>query len=107
MNLPDMGRIDRQRFARRLLAGAAAVGLAGMTGAPRALLAAMPNQTLIAEQTVGQYSFGFEGVLGTSMDLLVDAASDRQALECRRAVMGEIDRLASVFSTYDPESEIS
>ncbi|HEX4795328.1 MAG TPA: DUF2271 domain-containing protein [Humisphaera sp.] len=107
MKRRSMRKNDRDRFARRLLAGAAAVGLAGISVAPVASYAAVPHPVLVADQVAGQYSFGFEGVLGTSMDLVVDAASDRQAIECRRAVLGEIDRLAAIFSTYDPTSEIS
>lgn len=56
---------------------------------------------------LGIFSAGYEGVLGTSMDLLVAAPRAGDAAECARAIRTEIERLRRICSTYDPASEIS
>lgn len=48
-----------------------------------------------------------DDVLGTSLELIVEATDAAAAVAAEQAVLGEIDRLASVCSTYDPTSEIS
>lgn len=53
------------------------------------------------------YVSSFENVLGTSFDLKVMASSERQAELAEQAALGEIDRLSSILSTYDPASEFS
>ncbi|NSW94285.1 MAG: DUF2271 domain-containing protein [Bacteroidales bacterium] len=51
------------------------------------------------------YSFNYENVLGTSFMLKVSATSENEAEEAGQTALEEIDRLASILSTYDPESE--
>ena len=53
------------------------------------------------------FQFHHEGVLGTSLDLQVNAADAAQAGAVETAVLEEIERLRKILSTYDPESEIS
>jgi FAD:protein FMN transferase len=52
-----------------------------------------------------QFQFHHENVLGTSMELIVDATSNREAARAEAAALTEIDRLAKILSTYRPGSE--
>ena len=53
------------------------------------------------------YNFNYENVLGTSFALKLAASSREDAIKAEKAVLNEIDRLAGLLSTYDPESEFS
>jgi thiamine biosynthesis lipoprotein ApbE len=53
------------------------------------------------------FRFHHEGVLGTSLDLQVRAPDAAQAGLVEAAVLGEIERLRKLLSTYDPASEIN
>src|SRR6185369_14320400 len=48
-----------------------------------------------------------EGVLGTSLDLVIESARPSDAVACEVALLTEIERLRGKLSTYDPASEIS
>ena len=52
----------------------------------------------------GEFSFHADHVLGTSLDVFGRSA-DAGAVES--ALLGEVERLRRVFSTYDPDSELS
>jgi thiamine biosynthesis lipoprotein len=54
-----------------------------------------------------QHHFGYESVIGTSMDLLVCSPSSRVADGACRTVLEEIERLRSILDTRDPASEVS
>ncbi len=54
-----------------------------------------------------EFTFEHEHVLGTSMELRVAADSRAAAEGAEARVLAEIERLAKVFSTYDPDSEFS
>lgn len=47
-----------------------------------------------------------EPVLGTTLELLIDATSEACAREAERAVLAEFDRLERVFSVYATDSEL-
>jgi thiamine biosynthesis lipoprotein len=64
-----------------------------------------PIAALTAEESL--FHFHHEGVLGTSLDLQVMAADEKQAGIVEAAVLGEIERLRKLLSSYDPESELS
>ncbi|HUQ68774.1 MAG TPA: DUF2271 domain-containing protein, partial [Planctomycetaceae bacterium] len=51
--------------------------------------------------------FHHENVLGTGLELRVLAESSAAATLAEAAALAEIDRLAAVLSTYDPDSEFS
>jgi thiamine biosynthesis lipoprotein len=53
------------------------------------------------------YTSSFENVLGTSFDLKVIASSESCADRAEQSALDEIDRLSSILSSYDPESEFS
>ncbi len=53
------------------------------------------------------YSFYHDNVMGTSMELQVQAASEDAARAVESRVLHEIDRLSRIFSGYDPQSEFS
>src|SRR5215475_11875433 len=53
-----------------------------------------------------EYHFQYEGVLGTSLDLVVCTPDSRTAQRVCGTILKEIDRLASVLDTRDPQSEI-
>ena len=92
------------------LAGAAAVGLGSLSGttalqaAPFTAPAEIP---LLVPASMSTYAFAYDGVVGTSMELLVQAPRSAEATECQRQVLAEIERLRGILSTYDPSSEIS
>ncbi|MCG3180544.1 MAG: hypothetical protein BIFFINMI_02906 [Phycisphaerae bacterium] len=48
-----------------------------------------------------------DNVIGTSLDLTVLAADDKQAADCEKRVLDEIERLRKILSTWDAASEIS
>jgi len=54
-----------------------------------------------------EHHFQFEGVVGTSMDLVVWTTSSRDAKYIRETILREIDRLVSILDTRDATSEIS
>jgi thiamine biosynthesis lipoprotein len=53
------------------------------------------------------HHFQYDHVLGTSLDLVVWTPDAVAAERARDAVLDEIDRLAAILNTRDPESEIS
>ncbi|MFO0958975.1 MAG: FAD:protein FMN transferase [Isosphaeraceae bacterium] len=53
------------------------------------------------------FAFYHDNVLGTSMELKVDADRFETAREAESAVLAEIDRLAAIYSGYDPSSEFA
>jgi FAD:protein FMN transferase len=54
-----------------------------------------------------EYVFHHENVMGTSLELRVRAETPEGARWAEDRVLGEIDRLSAVFSSYDPQSEFS
>jgi FAD:protein FMN transferase len=54
-----------------------------------------------------EHHFQFEGVVGTSMDLVVWTATSREAKYVCQTILKEIDRLVSILNARDPTSEIS
>ncbi len=54
-----------------------------------------------------QFSFHYDNVLGTSLDLKVIAASAAQAHKADVAARAEIERQSKILSSWDPESEVS
>lgn len=53
------------------------------------------------------YVSQYENVLGTSLEIKVVAASEASSEQADEAVLGEIDREASILSSWDPQSEFS
>lgn len=53
------------------------------------------------------YVSHFENVLGTSMEIKIKAASEKQASLAEAAAMNEIERLSGILSGYDAGSEFS
>lgn len=53
------------------------------------------------------FAFHHEGVIGTFLELRVSADSEAAARRAEHAVLAAIDRLAAVFSGYDPASDFS
>ncbi len=53
------------------------------------------------------FVFHHENVLGTSLEIRIDAGSQAQADRAEAAALGEIDRLAAILSTYDSSAEAS
>ena len=56
---------------------------------------------------VDDYAFFHENVMGTSLELRVLADDLESGRRAEDRVLGEIDRLASIFSGYDRHSEFS
>ncbi|RZK99743.1 MAG: hypothetical protein EOO89_30905 [Pedobacter sp.] len=59
-----------------------------------------PNNTRV-------YVANYENVLGTSLALKFIGSSEIEAEKAEQAALVEIDRLSSIFSAYDPNSEFS
>ena len=55
----------------------------------------------------GTYTFHYEDVLGTSCELIVETKLKADAKNAKNSTLAEIDRLSSILSTYDPQSEIN
>jgi FAD:protein FMN transferase len=53
------------------------------------------------------YTFQYENVLGTSLELKITAANEAAAKKGETAALVEIDRQAKILSAYDPQSEFS
>ncbi|MEP6915693.1 MAG: DUF2271 domain-containing protein [Acidobacteriota bacterium] len=53
------------------------------------------------------YSSHFDGVMGTSLDIRVQARSEQTGREAEQAILDEIDRESKILSSYDPASEFS
>jgi thiamine biosynthesis lipoprotein ApbE len=53
------------------------------------------------------YTSNYENVLGTSFELKVSAKNEMQAEVAEKVALDEIDRLSSILSSYDPNSEFS
>jgi thiamine biosynthesis lipoprotein len=101
--------MKNQRSGRaKWLAGAAAIGFSAC-GAADALAesAIAPSPSGIErELRLNEYLFEHDGVLGTSMELIVESTKSAEARECERQVSAEIERLRQILSTYDAASEI-
>ena len=112
LNLPTrppelMKRIPLQH-SKRWLTGAAA-GLATFTGGERVVGATWVDvsDSIRRAATLDRFHGGYENILGTSLDLIVETARPAEAAECEARLLGEIERLRRILSTYDPASEIS
>lgn len=103
-----MNRFSPHR-STRWLTGATA-GLVAFTGgetlraAPWVEVSGLP---LERAATLRAFSSGFDHVLGTSLDLTIEAARPAEARECERQILGEIERLRRMLSPYDAQSELS
>jgi len=53
------------------------------------------------------YVSNFENVLGTSLEIKIQASSQKDADIAEAAALNEIDRLAKILSAYDADSEFS
>lgn len=53
------------------------------------------------------HEFRYENVLGTSLQIRIDADSEAAARWAESRVLTEIDRQAAIFSTYSADSELS
>jgi thiamine biosynthesis lipoprotein ApbE len=63
---------------------------------------------LVPLKTEGdQHRFYHERVLGTSLELVVQCDNPFDAKQAESQALTEIDRLAAIFSSYDPASELS
>ncbi len=67
-------------------------------------LASMGNAST---QDEGVWQFHYENVLGTSLDLTIEAQSTTDAERAVAAVRHEIEREAGILSAWDPSSEFS
>jgi hypothetical protein len=66
----------------------------------------LPSEEIQAHHK-GVWQFHYENVLGTSLDLKIDARSATDAERAVAAVRHEIEREAGVFSAWDSSSEFS
>ena len=98
---------------RPYLIRTAAAGLTILTAGRPVLFAlggpALPPAGSAEQQRLAleDYTFAHDDILGTSLDLIVCAARPGDAVRCQEEVLGEIERLRAILSTYDPTSEIS
>jgi thiamine biosynthesis lipoprotein len=74
----------------------------GMTAA--GLAAARPAT---AHARPASFTFGREGILGTSFDVTFTAQSESDATRAETAALAEIERLRRVLSSYDDSSDVA
>ena len=63
--------------------------------------------TVTATRGAERFTFYHENVMGTSLELQVLADQESEARWAEATVLGEIDRLSTIFSSYDPRSELA
>ena len=61
----------------------------------------------ICETRADTYTFHYEGILGTSMKLVVETTTEAKAEMAEQTALSEIDRLESILSTYKPDSDFN
>src|SRR5437763_1650131 len=95
-----------RRFGPLTAAAAAVLGpAAGAATMPSTPLPATTTAVAASPQT-WEFSFRYEGILGTSLDLIVRASIPPDARACAHAALSEIERLRGILSTRDPASQI-
>ena len=57
--------------------------------------------------TGGDYTFHHENVIGTSLELRIDAPSPQVATAIERRSLATIERMAGILSQHDPHSELN
>lgn len=80
--------------------------IAGLNDASAAQNIAPTPPSAVGEAALGEFAYAYEGLLGTSLDLLV-RGTPAQAQLAHDSILDEIDRLCALLSTYDSTSEIS
>jgi FAD:protein FMN transferase len=63
--------------------------------------------SLQASTSSAQTSFHYDHLLGTSLDVSLVGCSETQLEQAEQSTLAEVERLRRVFSTYDPQSELS
>ena len=53
------------------------------------------------------FNFNHGNILGTSMEIFVDAINGEEASKAEEAALLEIDRLRKILSNYDPDSDLN
>ena len=71
------------------------------------LLASAGATALVVRGHLETYTFHYDNVLGTSLDVTLRAASEQAARSADAAIRRQIDRDARILSSYDPASEFS
>ena len=71
------------------------------------LINSAPNKEVPLKNNQRLYVSNYENVLGTSMELKVTSSSALEVEKAAQAALTEIDRLSSIFSAYDANSEFS
>lgn len=69
------------------------------------ILAMTASSTSVARDHI--FTFQYDNVLGTSLEIKAVASTAAQAHKAEAAVLAEISREARILSTWDPESEVS
>ena len=72
-----------------------------------ATLCSLPSPSLWGDPGTTPFVFHREHVLGTSLEVQVDAADETVARAAEQAAFDEIGRLSKIFSGYDSQSELS
>ena len=71
------------------------------------LVATTPKTDIPKSPTQHLYVSHYENVLGTSLEFKFTSASEAEADKAETVALREIDRLSSIFSTYDANSEFN
>lgn len=81
----------------------------GTTGAVLfiSLLVLSSASTIARKETTYHYVSNFENVLGTSLELRINAISEKEAERAEDIALEEIKRISKLLSGYDPDSEFS
>lgn len=87
--------------------GSAASLAAAALGVLPAFAATHMAAPVPAKDAAGTWAFAHEGVLGTSLDAVISAPTQRDARRAEKAALEEFDRLSLTLSAWDQNSEFS
>ena len=104
--MPSIVALPSTGIARSRLVLGGLFLLAGCCGWFASLAEAEPKPQQLATKP-SEYSFHYDHILGTSLDVWLVAENEKEAWKAEQALLNEIERLRLVFSTYDSQSELS
>jgi FAD:protein FMN transferase len=91
--------VDELNRRQMILSSMAALGAPALTPASESITETTPERK--------RFSFHFDRILGTSLDVHVAGLTETQIQECEAWVLAEFERFRAIFSTYDADSELS
>jgi thiamine biosynthesis lipoprotein ApbE len=107
MNSANCRSIERFLFRFRVYPRSSAALPFGFQILAAALGICLASLVCGSSASASEFVFYHENVMGTALELRVQADTPSAARWAEAQVLGEIDRLSAIFSGYDPSSEFS